>query len=76
MQITHFSDKAWLVTWERRGGGFGCLQYGIHGIYNKPNLAQIALDKLNEESINDPRIVYKMQEVSMNNSHQLFEYNY
>ena len=75
-KITHFSDKAWLVIWVRQGGGYGCYQYGIHGIYNKPDLAQNAVDELNEESKNDLRIGYKMQEVSMNNSHQLFEYNY
>lgn len=72
-KITHFSDKAWLVTWVRQGGGFGCYQYGIHGIYNKPNLAQDALDKLNKEST---RIEYKIKEVSMDNSHQLFDFNY
>ena len=76
MKITHFTQKAWLITWERRGGGFGCQQYGICGIYNKKNLAQIDLDKFNEESINDSRINYKLQEVGLNENKQLFSFDY
>lgn len=76
MKITHFAGKAWLITWEHQGGGFGCRQYGIKGIYNKPTLAQIALDKLNEFSKNDPRIEYKLREVTLTDDHQLFEYFY
>lgn len=76
MKIIHFSDKAWLITWERQGGGFGCRQYGISGIYNKPKLAQIALDELNEKSKNDSRIEYKIKEVSIDKDEQLFEYYY
>ena len=76
MSLTHFSNKAWLITWERMGGGFGCRQYGISGIYNKNNLAQIDLDKLNKESINDSRISYKLQEVGLNENKHLFSFDY
>lgn len=76
MSLTHFTNKAWLITWERMGGGFGCRQYGIAGIYNKKNLAQIDLDKLNKQSINDSRISYKLQEVGLNENKHLFSFDY
>jgi len=73
MKITHFTQRAWLITWERRGGCFGCQQYGICGIYNKKNLAQIDLDKFNKESSNDLRIDYKLIPIcgSTSNAHTI-----
>jgi hypothetical protein len=78
MKITHFTQKAWLITWERSGGGFGCQQYGICGIYNKKNLAEIAIDKLKAESIKSKfsQIDYKLQEVGLNENKQLFSFDY
>ena len=76
MSLIHFTNKAWLITWERSGGGFRCRQYGICGIYNKKNLAQIDLDKFNKESSNDLRIDYKLQEVGLNENKQLFSFDY
>lgn len=79
-KITHFADKAWLVTWERQGGGFGCRQYGVHSIHNKPNLAQNVLDKLvqaeNKKGFYDNKTSYCIQEVGLNENKQLFEFLY
>ena len=74
--ITHFSDKVWLVIFEQATGGYGCRQYGIHGIFNKKNLAENALKKLNDSSMNDSRIGYSIKEVNMNDKTVLFEYYY
>ena len=78
--LTHFTDKVWLITWERQGGGFGCWQYGVHSFHNKPNLAQNALDKLvqaeNKKAFYNRKTSYLIQEVSLNESKQLFEFNY
>jgi len=54
MSLTHFTEKAWLITWESSGGGnLYSRQYGIYGIYNKKPLAKLAFDELlQKESIN------------------------
>jgi len=74
--ITHFSDKVWLVIFEHATGGYGCREYGIHGIFNKRNLAEIALNKLNDSSENDMRISYRIKEVNMKDKFVLFDYYY
>ena len=66
MSITHFTDKAFIITFEEAAGGFGCRRYGIKGIYNKKNLAEIAFAKLNKEAEYDMSISYKMKEVTLN----------
>jgi len=77
MSLTHFTEKAWLITWESSGGGnLYSRQYGIYGIYNKKNLAQIDLDKLNKESKNNSRIDYELQEVGLNENKELFAFHY
>jgi hypothetical protein len=79
-KITHFADKAWLVTWERQSGGFGCYQYGVVGIYNKPNLAQTVLNDLvseeNKKGFYDNKTSYCIKEVGLNENKQLFEFLY
>ncbi len=76
MSITHFTDKAFIITFEEAAGGFGCRRYGIKGIYNKKNLAEIAFAKLNKEAEYDMSILYKMKEVSLNDETVLFNYHY
>jgi hypothetical protein len=77
MKITHFTEKAWLVTWERTSGrALYSRQYGIYGIYNDKNLAEIAIDKLQKESINNSRIDYELQEVGLNEDKELFAFHY
>lgn len=74
--ITHFSDKVWLVIFEQSTGGYGCRQYGVHGIFNKKNLAENALKKLDEISMNNSRIGYSIKEVNMKDKIVLFDYFY
>lgn len=74
--ITHFSDKVWLVIFEEATGSYGCCQYGIHGIFNKKNLAENALEKVKKSSKNNSRIGYRIKEVNMNDKVVLFEYFY
>ena len=76
MKITHFIEKAWLVTWERTDNRASySRQYGIYGIYNDKNLAEIAIDKLKKES-NNSRIDYELQEVGLNEDKELFAFHY
>ena len=74
--ITHFTNKAWLVTFEHRTGGFGCCDYGIHGIFNKKNLAEIALEKLNKNIKFNDNITYSIKEVNLNEKQVLFQFLY
>ena len=76
--ITHFTNKAWIVTWEIAGGGFGCRNYGICGIYNKKNLADIAADKCKKEYKLEKRKFadVQIQEITLDGSHKLFEFLY
>ena len=76
--ITHFANKAWIVTWEIAGDGLGCRNYGIYGIYNKKNLADIAADKCKKEyKLQKRRFAdVQIQEVTLDGSHQLFQYLY
>ena len=78
MKITHFTNKAWLVTWEVVGPGLGCMSYGIHGIYNKENLANEAavLLKKNHKWRKPQIFSIKVKEVSLDGTHELFQYNY
>ena len=73
--ITHFANKAWIVIFEQSPGGFGNRNYGIHGIFNKKNLAEIAIDKLQKES-NNSRSDYELQEVGLNEDKELFAFHY
>jgi len=76
--ITHFTNKAWLVTWEIIGPGMGCMSYGIHGIYNKENLANEAMINLkkNHEWRKSQTCTVKVKEVSLDGTHELFKYVY
>jgi len=74
--ITHFTDKAWIVIFEQRPGGFGNCNYGIHGIFNKKNLAEIALDKLNKNIKFYDKITYSIKEVNLNEKQVLFQFLY
>ncbi len=76
--ITHFTNKAWLVTWECMGYSMGCMSYGIHGIYNKENLANEAAVLLKKNhKWREPQIFsIKVKEVSLDGTHELFQYNY
>jgi hypothetical protein len=76
--ITHFTNKAWLVTWESIGPGLGCMSYGIHGIYNKENLAKEAADLLKKNhNWREPNtFTIKVKEVSLDGTHELFNYVY
>jgi hypothetical protein len=77
MSLTHFTEKAWLITWESSGGGnLYSRQYGTYGIYNKKSLAKLAFDELlQKESINS-RINYELQEVGLNECKELFAFHY
>lgn len=74
--LTHFANKAWLVTFEHRTGGFGCYDYGVCGIFNKKNLAEIALDKLKKQNNNNNRKEFKIQEINLDGEHVLFNFVY
>jgi len=74
--MKHFSDKCWMVLYEQSGGGFGCRQYGIVAICNKPKEADDILAKYNEASRNNSRIEYKIKEVPLSGNTQLFEFLY
>lgn len=82
--MTHFSNKAWIVTFEKPAGGFGCRSYGIMGIFNKPTLATNKLNQLNEQKRDaqkrgDERekwTEYLIQEVELNSVTKLFSFNY
>jgi hypothetical protein len=76
MSITHFTDKAFIITFEEAAGGFGCRRYGIKGIYNKKNIAEIAFAKLEKEAQHDMSISYNIKEVSLNDETVLFNYHY
>ena len=71
--ITHFSDKVWLVVFEELTGSLRCHISGIHGIFTEKNLAENALEKLNE-SCRGSRISYSIKEVNMNDKFVLFDY--
>lgn len=76
MKTTHFTEKAWLITWERTDNRSSySRQYGIYGIYNDKNLAEIAINKLKKES-NNSRIDYELQEVGLNEYKELFAFYY
>ncbi len=74
--MKYFTSKAYLVTFEQSGGGFGCRQYGIAAICNKTKEAQIQLERLNKESENNSRIEYKIQEIGLNEHKELFQFYY
>ena len=74
--ITHFANKAWIVTWEIAGNGLGCRNYGIHGIFNKKNLAEIALENLNKNIKFYNKITYSIKEVNLNEKQVLFQFLY
>jgi hypothetical protein len=75
MSLTHFANKAFIIIFDE-STGFGCKRYGIQGIYNKKNIAEIALAKLNEETLHDMSISYNIKEVSLNDKTALFNYYY
>ena len=76
MSLTHFTDKAFVITFEEPTDRIGCMRYGIKGIYNKKNLAEIALAKLNKESDKKSDTQYEIQETSLNDETVLFVYHY
>jgi hypothetical protein len=76
--ITHYTNKAWLVTWECIGPGMGCVSYGIHGIFNKENLAKDAAVHLKKNhNWREPQtFTIMVKEVSLDGTHELFNYVY
>ena len=74
--ITHFTDKAWIVIFEQSPGGFGNRNYGIHGIFNKKNLAEIALKNLNKNIKFYDKITYSIKEINLNEKQVLFQFLY
>jgi hypothetical protein len=76
--ITHYTNKAWLVTWEFLGPRMSCVSYGIHGIYNKENLAKEAAEllKKNHNWRKPNTFAIKVKEVSLDGTHELFNYVY
>jgi|APGre2960657423_1045063.scaffolds.fasta_scaffold170214_1 hypothetical protein len=74
MSLTHFTNKAFIITFEESTGRPGCVRYGIKGIYNNKNLAKIDFDKyVNPKNRNT---IFKLQEVTLNDEHVLFNYHY
>ena len=77
-KITHFTNKVWIVTWEISTGR-GCMDYGIYGIFNKQNLANdavIELKKQHSKPYSNRHSIIKVQEVTLDGSHKLFQYSY
>ena len=77
--MTRFTNKVWIVTWEV-STGLGCIDYGIHGIFNKKKLADDACEKVKQEHAEKySNLTYrniKVQEVTLDGSHKLFNYLY
>ena len=52
--INYFGKTMWIVTFEKRGGGFGCMSYGVCGVFNTPQKARKMMDSLNATQAAQP----------------------
>ena len=73
----------YLVTYEKTGGGLGCMTYGIAQVFNKPQAAHAYLKKLLKAQAALPfhernKISYNLKTVELDNpfSTELFAYHY
>lgn len=76
--ITHFTKKAFLVTYEQASGGFGCIRYVLAGIRNKRSAAEILLKQVRDKHAKDFRPIssLKIQEVELDVEATIFNFNY
>lgn len=76
--ITHFTNKAYLVTYEQQSGGFGCCKYVLAGIKNKRTAAETLIKEVEIKHSNDFRKIsdLKIQEVELDEEAAIFHFNY
>ena len=76
--ITHFSNKAFLVTYEQSSGGLGCRKYVLAGIKNKRAAAETLMSEVAEKHKHDFHKIHdlKIQEVELNQEAAIFNYEY
>jgi hypothetical protein len=80
--LHHFTDKMYLVTFER-SHGLGNMRYGIMQVFNKPKAAQHYLKNLIKEQekqdfFERSKTSYGLKIVDLSNplTTELFRYNY
>jgi hypothetical protein len=76
--ITHFSNKAFLVTFERVTASYGCRKYVLAGIRNKRIAAETLMSEVEDFYKKSCRTIenLRIQEVQLNLEHDLFSYEY